>query len=58
MGRAHDPGVRLVSALDIVDESAASGEQGGVFPPWDARPDGGDESAGHIVVLLASVTDH
>ena len=47
---AHDPRMYLVSPVDVVDESAAPGEQGGVFAPWHARADGGGECAGHVSV--------
>ena len=51
MGRAHDPRMGLMGALDVVDEPAPPAEQGGVFAPRDARADGGDERACHFVVL-------
>ena len=56
--RANDPGMGLVCAIDVVDESTAPGEQGGVFAPRDARADGGDECAGQFLVLLGFVAEH
>ena len=39
---SSDAGVRLAGALDVVDEPAPPGEQGGVLAPRDPRADGGD----------------
>ena len=48
----------LVCAIDVVDESTAPGEKGGVFAPRDARADWGDECAGHILVLSGFAMEH
>ena len=56
--RANDPGMRLVCAFDVVDESATADEQGGVFAPRDARADGGDGCAGHCLVLSQIAAGH
>ena len=54
MGRAHDAHVRLVGALDVVDEPAPSGEQCGILAPRDPRADDGDgKRAGRHGAILA-----
>ena len=55
MGRTHDVRVRLAGALDVTDEPAPSGEQGGVLAPRDAGADDGGGRGGRHDAALAGV---